>query len=77
MDWITVSAVVVVAAACAAGALLFFRRGPRAERLPDQPWVQRSGAERRRRSDRVGFDRRNGPRRQEDIARLFMASINA
>jgi hypothetical protein len=40
-------------------------------------WVERSGVDRRRRKLPVTFERRVGPRRQEDIARLFLAGIGA
>jgi hypothetical protein len=44
---------------------------------PQRAWVERSGSERRRRKLPVTFDRRGGPRRQEDISKLFLANINA
>ncbi len=46
-------------------------------RHAERAWVERSGMDRRRRKVSVTFDRRTGPRRQEDIARLFLAGISA
>jgi hypothetical protein len=46
-------------------------------RHPQRTWVERSGSDRRRRRVPVTFDRRGGPRRQEDVAKLFLANINA
>jgi hypothetical protein len=44
---------------------------------PRRAWVERSGMDRRRRRLPVTFDRRTGPRRQEDVTRLFLAGIDA
>lgn len=46
-------------------------------RHPQRAWVERSGLDRRRRRLSVTFDRRGGPRRQEDISKLFLANVNA
>jgi hypothetical protein len=46
-------------------------------RHPQRTWVERSGLDRRRHKLPVTFDRRGGPRRQEDISKLFLANINA
>ncbi|MCJ7441959.1 MAG: hypothetical protein MUO25_10330 [Thermoanaerobaculaceae bacterium] len=46
-------------------------------RHPQRTWVERSGLDRRRRKFSVTFDRRGGPRRQEDISKLFLANVNA
>jgi hypothetical protein len=46
-------------------------------RHPQRTWVERSGMDRRRRRLPVTFDRRGGPRRQEDISKLFLANIHA
>lgn len=63
--------------ALAIGLFLAGRYLVRAWSHQKRSWVERSGADRRRRQVPVTFDRRTGPRRQEDIARLFLAGMSA
>ncbi len=77
MDFITGVVLLLAALLLAAAAVLVGRyltsRGRRAPRA----WIERSGADRRRHRVPVTFERRTGPRRQEDIARLFLAGMSA
>ncbi len=74
-----ITAVVLLVAALLLAIGLFFvgRYLVRAWRHSQRQWVERSGTDRRRRKVPVTFERRSGPRRQEDIAKLFLASISA
>jgi hypothetical protein len=44
-------------------------------REPTTRWVSRSRVDRRRRSVPVAIERRCGPRRQEDVARAYLAAL--
>jgi hypothetical protein len=44
-------------------------------REPTTRWVRRSGTDRRRRHISVPVDRRQGPRRQEELAARFLADM--
>jgi hypothetical protein len=46
-------------------------------REPTTRWVRRSGADRRRRNLPVAVERRQGPRRQEELATHFLAEMGA
>ena len=77
MALITGIALFLVAVLLAGGIYLVARYVIRLWRHPQRVWVERSTRDRRRRNVPVTFDRRTGPRRQEDIARVFLAGITA
>jgi hypothetical protein len=77
MGFITGVVLLLVALLLGVGLVLVGRYLVRLWWHPQRSWVERSGADRRRRQVAVTFDRRTGPRRQEDIARLFLAGMSA
>ncbi len=77
MDVITAVVLLVAALLLAIGLFFGARYLVRAWHRPQRAWVERSGMDRRRRKVPVTFDRRSAPRRQEDIAKLFLAGIGA
>jgi hypothetical protein len=77
MDFMTGVVLVLLGVLLAIGMFFVGRYLLRVWRHPERTWVERSGLERRRRTLPVAFDRRGGPRRQEDIAKLFLANIHA
>jgi len=77
MAMITAVALLLGSVLLAIGLFLGGRYLVGARRRSRRGWVERSGADRRRRKVTVTFERRVGPRRQEDVARLFLAGIGA
>jgi hypothetical protein len=77
MGLITGIVLLLAAVLLAIGVFLVGRYAVRIWRHPQRAWVERCGGDRRRRDLPVTFDRRTGPRRQEDIARLFLAGMSS
>jgi len=74
MTW-SVLGVVLLAGVAACYLAVRIAESVRSWREPTTRWVRRAPLDRRRRQVPVAVERRRGPRRQEDVAREFLAGM--